>query len=128
MHPFIQAEQKAEQLLRDTLTPQQLCQYETSRQFTVRGSRGHRQYIIVCSGSTVRNVCRRNRDGSKGRRYCAWLRGVPPADSFLAQKLIIESDEGRFLRTAMPSAIWYWAWRSFLAAVILGTAIIVLVH
>ena len=111
-------EGKATELLKASLSPSQLAEYKVNYQFTVRGSRRwrRRQYIIDCRALTG-NVYRRRKDGSRGLRYCGYLRGVPVADSCLAQKLIIEGDERRFLRTAFPSLLWYYGMRIVLLAV-----------
>jgi hypothetical protein len=106
---------KARELLLANLDPQQLAEYRKHNRFTVRSSRGH-LYRIDC-GSLAQNVYRLKKDGSVrnfGEGYCAYLKSVPYADSHLAQKLILEADEGRFLRTAWPLCMWYWGWRILL--------------
>jgi len=93
------AEAKARELLLSRLTEEQKGTLERENWFAVRGSKGN-QYTIGCM-STTENVYRT----IKGRivTYCAGLVGVPQSDFWLAQKLLIESDEDAFLKVAIAS-------------------------
>jgi hypothetical protein len=77
-------------LLLACLTPGQKHQFETEEQFAVKGSDGG-QYMIRCkSRNTTWNVS----DGKY--EMCAYLPGVTCHDSWLAQKLALETDEKKF--------------------------------
>ncbi|SRR6266536_1181486 len=86
------AEMRAEALLLGWLSPGQRAQYGSRGWFEVRTPSGHR--YGVWPRKVVRLDARRS-------AYCieamAW---VPVADEMLAKKLLLETDERRFLATA----------------------------
>jgi hypothetical protein len=87
-----QARQRAEALLLAWLSPQQRLQYRTSGRFEVTTAAGHR--YRVCPGGVVQLVPR-------GWAYCMEATTpVPVADELLAFKLLLETDEPRFLAVA----------------------------
>jgi hypothetical protein len=87
-----QARQRAEALLLAWLSPQQRAQYRTCGRFEVITAAGHR--YRVCPGGVVRL-------DRRGWAYCIEATtAVPLADELLAFKLLLETDEPRFLATA----------------------------
>jgi hypothetical protein len=87
-----QARQRAEELLLAWLSPEQRAQYRTSGRFEVTTATGHR--YRVCPGGVVRL-------DPRGWAYCIEATTpVPVADELLAFKLLLETDEPRFLATA----------------------------
>ncbi len=101
-----QAERRARRLLRKHLTPKQLRQLKKGY-FEVKGSRSGHIYRINCH-RTAQNIVNR----TLRRRFCILIDNLydwsfshgyvdcPKSDHLLAQKLIIETNEGRFLRIA----------------------------
>jgi hypothetical protein len=87
-----QARQRAEALLLAWLSPEQRAQYRASGRFEVTTAAGHR--YRVCPGGVVRL-------DPRGWAYCIEATTpVPVADELLAFKLLLETDEPRFLATA----------------------------
>jgi len=80
------------------LTPDQRESLENRNWFDVTGSEGgsYRIYCTSCTSNVVK--------GSWS--YCAGPAGdLPPSDFWLAQKLLIESDEKQFLAVAITHHI-----------------------
>jgi hypothetical protein len=87
-----QARRRAEELLLAWLSPQQRLQYRAGGRFEVTTAAGHR--YRVCPGGVVRL-------DRRGWAYCIEATtSVPVADELLAFKLLLETDEPRFLATA----------------------------
>ena len=87
-----QARLRAEALLWAWLSPAQRKQYRARRWFEVTTASGRRYRIL--QGGVVR------RD-PRGSGYCIEATSpVPVADEMLANKLLLETDERRFLATA----------------------------
>jgi hypothetical protein len=87
-----QARRRAEALLWAWLSPAQRQQYRARRWFEVTAASGRRYRIL--RGGVVR------RD-PRGSGYCIEATSpVPVADEMLANKLLLETDERRFLATA----------------------------
>jgi heme exporter protein D len=87
-----QARQRAEELLLAWLSPEQRAQYRTAGRFGVTTAAGHR--YRVCPGGVVRL-------DPRGWAYCIEATSpMPVADEMLATKLLLETDERRFLATA----------------------------
>ena len=87
-----QARQRAEELLLAWLSPEQRAQYRTAGRFEVTTAAGHR--YRVCPRGVVRL-------DPRGWAYCIEAATpVPVADELLAFKLLLETDEPRFLATA----------------------------
>jgi hypothetical protein len=87
-----QARLRAEALLWAWLSPAQRKQYRARRWFEVTAASGRRYRIL--RGGVVR------RD-PRGSGYCIEATSpVPMADEMLANKLLLETDERRFLATA----------------------------
>jgi heme exporter protein D len=87
-----QARQRAEELLLAWLSPDQRAQYRSRGRFEVTTAAGHR--YRVCPGGVVRL-------DPRGWAYCIEAATpVPVADELLAFKLLLETDEQRFLATA----------------------------
>jgi hypothetical protein len=87
-----QAKLRAEALLLAWLSPDQRAQYLSRGRFEVTTAAGHR--YRVCPGGVVRL-------NPRGWAYCIEATSpVPVADEMLAYKLLLETDERRFLATA----------------------------
>jgi hypothetical protein len=87
-----QARLRAEALLWAWLSPTQRKQYRTRRWFEVTTASG-RRYLVLRGGVV--------RVHPRGSGYCIEATSpVPVADEMLANKLLLESDERRFLATA----------------------------
>jgi hypothetical protein len=87
-----QARLRAEALLWAWLSPTQRKQYRTRRWFEVTTASGRRYRVL--RGGVVRV-------DPRGSGYCIEATSpVPVADEMLANKLLLESDERRFLATA----------------------------
>jgi hypothetical protein len=87
-----QARLRAEALLLAWLSPDQRAQYRSGGRFEVTTAAGHRYRI--CPGGVVRL-------DPRGWAYCIEATcTVPVADEMLAFKLLLETDERRFLATA----------------------------
>jgi hypothetical protein len=87
-----QARRRAEELLLAWLSPEQRAQYRAGGRFEVTTAAGHR--YRVCPGGVVRL-------DPRGWAYCIEATTpVPLADELLAFKLLLETDEPRFLATA----------------------------
>jgi heme exporter protein D len=87
-----QARQRAEALVLAWLSPDQRAQYRSRGRFEVTTAAGHR--YRVCPGGVVGL-------DPRGWAYCIEATSpVPVADELLAFKLLLETDEQRFLATA----------------------------
>jgi hypothetical protein len=87
-----QAQRRAEALLLDWLSPDQRRQYQARGWFEVTTARGYRYRVL--RGGVVRL-------DPLGSGYCIEATSpVPVADEMLANKLLLETDERRFLATA----------------------------
>ena len=102
------ARRRAEALLWAWLTPVQRKQYRARRWFEVTTASGRRYRIL--RGGVVRL-------DPRGSGYCIEATSpVPVADEMLANKLLLETDERRFLATAhrfpyrslLPSDLGLW--------------------
>lgn len=93
-----QAERKARELLLSKLTTRQQEALANRKCFDVTGSEGG-SYRIYCTGRTFNVV-------KGGWAYCAGPSGgLPASDFWLAQKLLIESDERQFLAVAAAHCV-----------------------
>ena len=87
-----QARRRAEALLLGWLSPDPRRQYQAHGWFEVTTARGHRYRVL--RGGVVRL-------DPLGSGYCIEATSpVPVADEMLANKLLLETDERRFLATA----------------------------
>ena len=95
----LEAEEKAKKLLLDNLDQEQAEQYKKEKKFRVTAPSGER-YEFDCT-KRMHNVHRIDQSGMKKTEYCIYLTGdCPLPDNHLAQKLLLEHDEPRFLKTA----------------------------
>jgi hypothetical protein len=95
------AELKSFVLLREWLSPDQLAQMETKGHFDVIGSKTGRRYRIHTG--TQQNVRELDKKGRSIRGWCFAPEGFLPAgDIMLAQKIALETDEGRAMQVALP--------------------------
>jgi hypothetical protein len=87
-----EGQRRAEALLLGWLSPDQRAQYQTRGWFEVTTARGYRYRVL--RGGVVRL-------DPHGSAYCIEATSpVPMADEMLANKLLLETDERRFLATA----------------------------
>lgn len=94
----LEAEARAEKLLVENLSLQQRLQYEKEKMFVVNGKSGYRYRIRK---GRVANVDMIDRSGKIEHRLCAHPSdAVPDYDTMLAQKLLLEDDEQRFIAVA----------------------------
>lgn len=92
------AQQKAEQLLREHLTPEQERAWQENRAIFVTGQSGKRYQIK--EGHT-HNVFEVDEAGRPVREFCVHVGfHVPKADNVLAQKLALQFNEAELLRRA----------------------------
>jgi hypothetical protein len=92
------AKARAKELLVAHLTPNQRREYEQHGCFHVVTRKKHR-YLI--KQGRISNVIRLNKRGKPIRAFCIHPKiFVPDADTMLAQKLMLETDEEEFLRIA----------------------------
>lgn len=100
------AQQAAEELLLSCLDEEQTQCYQDPdiRSFIVRASSG-RQYEISCD-RIAGNVYSLDEDCYRTSKFCIHPNGIPNPDVWLAQKLLIETDEQAFLRIANRSPAW----------------------
>lgn len=96
------AELKAQELFLSKLTEEQRQSLESQNGFLVLGSQGN-QYWISCS-STIENVYLMDK-GHVVVSMCAGPPGVPRYDTWLSQKLLLESDEEEFCTVAVTSRV-----------------------
>src|SRR5215472_1635847 len=93
---LMKADKRAVELLMSHLDEQQLIEFNEKKSFTVEGASGQK-YRIECAHSYSINI----HVIGKRHKLCAHLGSeIPSADHFLAQKLMLEHDESRFLRLA----------------------------
>jgi hypothetical protein len=82
------------------LAPAQRESYEQHQHFDVISRDGQRRYRVT-RGQRVKLI---NPEGRVIKQYCIHPRmDVPAEDTALAQKLMLESEEDRFLRVANAS-------------------------
>jgi hypothetical protein len=99
-----EAHRKAEELLATHLAPEQREQYRREKKFEVIlkarfGLGSSRRYRVEHGWSG--NVYLLDKDGRAIERFCIHHReSVPVPDLMLAQKLMLETDEEQFLKTA----------------------------
>lgn len=91
------AHQRSLELLMRCLTPAQRAEFHRMRAFTVQGESGRRYRITY---GTTANIEVLAPAGWVDYRLCAGPAGVPAPAVMLAQKLMLESREGEFLRIA----------------------------
>lgn len=101
-----EAKERARKLLNDNLDPTQRHDYERSGAITAIGNMTGARYVFGAQGSI--------RSPDIGDKYCLTTESLyschVPEDSLLARKLMIECEEGEFLRTANKIAHleeWY---------------------
>lgn len=93
-----EAKAKAEQLLLDWMTPAQRKMWAKNGYFHVRGNK--RNKYQICGNSITGNVYQLNKWDTRVACFCASVPGVPAADTWLAQALMLKADEDKFRRIA----------------------------
>ena len=94
-------EGRAERLLRDWLSPEQLAQFDADGYFEVTGCHSGRRYRI--HRRTMSNVVEVDADGQPAIGWCfVPERGLAVGDVMLAQKIALETDETAVLALARP--------------------------
>lgn len=100
------ADSKAKQLLMNFLTEEQQAQYEKDRFFEVLTTRDGKVRKYRIEHGWAGNVYLIDDQGRKSERFCIHpAKVLPHADNLLAQKLLLESDEGRFLQIANKTVL-----------------------
>ncbi len=90
-------ERRANKLLRAHLSKRQLSTLDRHGWINVRGNHTGRLYRIDCGGC-AHNIF------SRGVNYCTMMdASAPVGDHLLAQKLLIETNERKFLKIAVRS-------------------------
>jgi hypothetical protein len=96
----VAAEARARTLLLENLTPTQRDTFERNGWFVVEGGRSRQRYRIG-GRHVVANIEVLDRDERVTHRLCGHLRDMHPlGDHLLAQKIMLELDEERFLSLA----------------------------
>lgn len=93
------ARERARALLLSHLTPEQRAAFEVNKWFVVEGGKSKRQYRINAKGSLVANIDLLQGDKVEHRlcAHCSHMHGLPLDDQLLLQKLMLETDEDKFL-------------------------------
>jgi hypothetical protein len=98
---FVDNRTKAGKLLHLLLNDEQRQQLKKEGTFTVRGGKTGKKYVIRTSGYTGNVHSVQHFPGFPERSYCLYVNAsVPIEDHFIAQMLLLQYDEERFLRTA----------------------------
>lgn len=101
--PIAEAYHKAETLLKEWLSPEQLAQYEKTGHFEVIGSDTGQHYRIM-RGSAM-NIYRLDADGNASANLCFGPAACQtPGDAMLAQKIGLECNEAEVLKIA--NVVW----------------------
>jgi hypothetical protein len=100
------AEERAQELLRAWLSPEQRKQYDQRASFEVVGSDTGKRYRI-CKGH-VFNIQELDTHGIEIRAWCVTADGVATGDINLAQKIALETFEGEVLAIANRSEGSVW--------------------
>jgi hypothetical protein len=105
----LKARDRARELLRSWLSPAQLAEYDEHGYFHVLGERTLTKYRIS-DACNVFNVKLLREDDSLIRKMCfvcqpiaddsGYCNPLPPADTMLAQKVMLETNEAEALRIA----------------------------
>ncbi len=107
MQRLYRADDRAEALLRENLSPEQLVDYRRRREFDVvkvKFGSPPRRYRITRGWAG--NVFLVGDDGAMVAKFCIHpVEEIPFADNMLAQKLMLELDEEQFLRVANRTAL-----------------------
>jgi hypothetical protein len=99
---YWEAEERADELLRSWLSPDQLKQHDECGHFEVIGSDTGKRYRI-CRGHAM-NIYELDADGQAAGRWCfAPEDAIPTGDVVLAQKIALETFETKVLAIANRS-------------------------
>lgn len=93
---------RARELLIAHLTDEQRAEFEAHQRFHVTSSAGRRFEIEY---GQYHNVYLLDDDGRRVTRYCGYFPSVPLEDNILAQKMLIEKDEARYLSSSNASRV-----------------------
>lgn len=103
----LQADRKAEALLKTMLTADQRCQYESGlRYFDVLTTKDGKTRRYRIEHGWAGNVFLMDDNGRPIERFCIHpALKVPVADNLIAQKLLLETDEEKFLSIANKTVL-----------------------
>ncbi len=97
------ADEKADQLLRDVLTPEQLEEFAALQYFTITSQSGKRYRIRLGRAGNIEEL---DEAGNPSHKICCHpADNVPDKDTIVVQKLLLEHDEVEFLRQANRRAV-----------------------
>jgi hypothetical protein len=95
------AEERAEELLKEHLTDEQREMYERVKKFHVITEKGKRYEIDCSNKKRMHNVYELDDKGIRKIEHCIYQGNWGPlGDNYLAQKLMLETDEEAFRRIA----------------------------
>ena len=102
-----ESEAKAQALLKEWLSPEQLAEYERGASFDVMGSKTGKRYRI--EKRRQQNVFELDRKGRPIRGWCFMPEGcLAMGDVMLAQKIALETDEEEVMNVALPFRAEAW--------------------
>lgn len=95
-----EAPERARELFEAQLTSQQREDYQQFGYIDIVGSEGHRYRIFTNMGVSGNVLWESETSGMWRGGLCAYYPEVPTYDTFLGQKLMLETDEQKFLKKA----------------------------
>ena len=91
------AEQRAFEVLRQFLNPQQLVDFEDKKAFIVKGNDTGHPYMVISRWNPLCQTYGLLYDVPEKKRVCASLPNVPPSEEVLAMKFAVEFCEKAFI-------------------------------
>ena len=91
------AEQRAFEVLRQFLNPQQLVDFEDKKAFIVKGNDTGHPYMVISRWNPLCQTYGLLYDVLEKKRVCASLPNVPPSEEVLAMKFAVEFCEKAFI-------------------------------
>ena len=91
------AEERAFDVLRQFLNPQQLADFESKKAFIVKGNDTGHPYMVVSRWNPMCQTYGLLWDVPEQKRICASLPNVPPSEEVLAMKFAVEFYEKSFI-------------------------------
>ena len=106
---YERAEQRAEAVLREFLSPQQWADFDKFKKFICKGNDTNDTYILT---SRWNRECEQNGilyNRTKRIRHCVSMGDLPPAEELLGLKITIECAEKRFVNGPTgPGYVYDW--------------------